>query len=89
MIVYNVDRKFFPMKNDADDHRKALKLPGSALHTLRIETREELAALLNGLFATGPAAPLEPVAEPDLDFIPKFVRDDWARRRQLQKARDQ
>ncbi|TPL42566.1 MULTISPECIES: hypothetical protein [unclassified Mesorhizobium] len=49
MIVYNVERGWFPMKNDADAHRRQLGLKPAALATIRIDTREELAALLNGL----------------------------------------
>lgn len=49
MIVYNVERRWFTMKNDAEVHRKALGLPPSATFTLWIENRDDLAALLNGL----------------------------------------
>ena len=67
MIVYNVDRAFFPMKNDADAHRRQLGLKPAALATLRIESREELAAFLNALMglrkeasAEEPEAPVAP-----------------------------
>ncbi|RUT88027.1 MULTISPECIES: hypothetical protein [unclassified Mesorhizobium] len=53
MIVYNVQRRWFTMKNDAEAHRKELGLPPSATFTLRIDNREELAALLNGLCGLG------------------------------------
>ncbi|ESY35711.1 hypothetical protein NKK48_30215 [Mesorhizobium sp. C386A] len=49
MIVYNVERGWFPMKNDAEAHRRALGLKPDANFKLVIETREELAAFLNGL----------------------------------------
>ncbi|RWM32584.1 MAG: hypothetical protein EOR77_21375 [Mesorhizobium sp.] len=49
MIVYNVERGWFPMKNDADAHRRQLGLKPAALATIRIDTREELAAFLNAL----------------------------------------
>ncbi|TPJ51778.1 MULTISPECIES: hypothetical protein [unclassified Mesorhizobium] len=49
MIVYNVDRAWFPMKNDADAHRRQLGLKPAALATIRIDSREELAAFLNAL----------------------------------------
>lgn len=95
MIVYNVDRAWFPMKNDAEAHRKALGLPKGALFKLVITDRDELAALLNGLTAlkaeelpTG--APVEQeVAPPEVvernvlevpDYIPKFLAEAEAKR---------
>lgn len=81
MIVYNVDRAFFPMKNDADAYRRQLGLKPAALATIRIESREELAAFLNALMglrkeasAEEPEAPVAPpgavleplVAEPEV-----------------------
>ncbi|RUU79027.1 hypothetical protein [Mesorhizobium sp. M7A.F.Ca.MR.362.00.0.0] len=53
MIVYNVQRRWFTMKNDAEAHRKALGLPPSATFTLRIGGRDDLADLLNGLCELG------------------------------------
>ncbi|TGQ26588.1 hypothetical protein, partial [Mesorhizobium sp. M00.F.Ca.ET.216.01.1.1] len=67
MIVYNTDRAFFPMKNDADAYRRQLGLKPAALATIRIESREELAAFLNALMglrkeasAEQPEAPVAP-----------------------------
>ena len=57
MIIYNVDRRFFDMKADAETHRKALKLDKSHLLKLAINDRHELAALLDGLCSTEPAKP--------------------------------
>ncbi|RWM84289.1 hypothetical protein [Mesorhizobium sp.] len=75
MIVYNVKRRWFTMKNDAEAFRKAEGLPPSATYTLRIESRDELAALLNGLTAlSDPAAPKGtfqtlPMGSPEDDMI--------------------
>ncbi|TIW53859.1 MAG: hypothetical protein E5V54_24160 [Mesorhizobium sp.] len=76
MIVYNVDRAFFPMKNDADAYRRQLGLKPAALATISIKTREELAAFLNALMglkkeptAEEPEAPVAPpgaVLEPQV-----------------------
>ncbi|RWI47587.1 MAG: hypothetical protein EOR25_15665 [Mesorhizobium sp.] len=62
MIVYNIERGWFPMKNDADAHRRRLGLKPAALATVRIESREELAAFLNALMGLKkePAEPAEP-----------------------------
>lgn len=53
MIVYNVKRRWFTMKNDADTYRKAEGLKPDALATLRIDDRVELAGLLNALCGAG------------------------------------
>jgi len=53
MIVYNVKRRWFTMKNDADAYRKAEGLKPAAIVALRIESREELAGLLNALCGAG------------------------------------
>lgn len=62
MIVYNVRRRWFTMKNDAEGYRKLLGLPPSATYTLRIDDREGLAALLNGL--CGGPEPIVPDDQP-------------------------
>lgn len=49
MIVYNVKRRWFTMKNDAEAYRRTEGLPPSATYTLRVDTREDLADLLNTL----------------------------------------
>ncbi|RWD43923.1 hypothetical protein [Mesorhizobium sp.] len=61
MIVYNVERGWFPMKNDAEAYRRKLGLKPAALATVRIESREELAAFLNALMGLKkePAEPAE------------------------------
>ncbi|WP_428413088.1 hypothetical protein [Pararhizobium sp.] len=97
MIVYNVGRQFFPLKDDAETERKAQFLPPRATHKIRIEDREQLAAFLNGLCenATMIANPEDPEANPRialddaaLDFVPQFVKDDWARRRGMMGQRN-
>ncbi len=95
MIVYNVARGWFPMKNDAETYRRQLGLKPDANFKLEIHTREELAAFLNGLMgAKAPEAPagavLEPViAPPEViernvvevpDYVPKFLAEAWAKR---------
>ncbi|RUU76127.1 hypothetical protein [Mesorhizobium sp. M7A.F.Ca.MR.362.00.0.0] len=62
MIVYNVERGWFPMKNDAETHRRALGLKPDANFKLEIKTREELAAFLNGLMGLKAEGPPEEVA---------------------------
>lgn len=91
MIVYNVMRRFFAMKTDAEAHRKALGLKPDATIALRIESREELAALLNGLCEPGTSGAPDVAAvlpaivvdrayvEPGFD-IPLFLRKENARR---------
>jgi len=93
VIVYNVDRQWFTMKSDADIKRRNLGLPPSALITLRVDDRDDLAFLLNGLCGI----PLEqtPVTAREIiqcvaiaqapvstipDCIPLFLRKDWERR---------
>lgn len=92
MIVYNVKRRWFPMKSDAEKHRIAEKLPPDATIKISIEDRTQLAALLDALCE--PPAPGDRTAaesgpvpgrlidesyvDPDLD-IPEFLRKSWAR----------
>lgn len=90
MIVYNVKRRWFAMKSDAEAYRRQEKLPPDATFTLKIEERESLASLLNGLcgieapqqamFATLPHAELPRVREmlkrdSVMDDIPDCVPD--------------
>lgn len=63
MIVYNVKRRWFSMKNDAEAYRRGEKLLPEATFKLVIESREELADLLNGLCGTE-AAPASPPVSP-------------------------
>ena len=94
MIVYNVGRGWFPMKNDAEAHRRELGLPPAANTKVVINDRNELAALLNGLMGLQaeeiPGAVLEPqVVEPEViqrnqvevpDCVPEFLIKEWAKR---------
>ena len=56
MIVYNVQRAWFAMKNDAETYRREHKLPPDALATIRVDDREDLASLLNTLCGVGVTA---------------------------------
>ena len=91
MIVYNIDRKFFAMKGDADAYRKELGLKPDALIKLTITNREELATLLDGLCAIkredvgviGPGAQTVVIdVAPIPDCVPQFIRKSWERRNQ-------
>jgi hypothetical protein len=87
MIVYNVKRRFFDMKAEAEAYRRAEGLSPAATAKLEIADRAQLAALLNALCeppASGAPAgvPAEIVdrAFVAADFdIPKFLRDSWSR----------
>lgn len=94
MIVYNVQRRWFAMKGDAEKYRVREKLPLDATMKISVEDRIQLAALLDAL-CEPPASPAEGATrvatvperiidhsfvDPDLD-IPKFLRDSWARLR--------
>lgn len=92
MIVYNVKRRWFTMKNDAESYRRAEGLPPSATYKLEITDRDGLAALLNGLCGAEPQSAITPVPPPEViernqitdqppDFIPKFLVEDWERRK--------
>lgn len=91
MIVYNVGRRWFSLKSDAEAYRVSQKLPPDATIKIGIADRGELASLLDALCeppASGnkAAAGTAPVPErvidqafvdPDLE-IPKFLRESWA-----------
>lgn len=86
MIVYNVKRKWFSLKADAEAYRRAEGLPAEATFKLQIDDRDELAALLNGLCdiaAVVPAPILADVIERNLvtneppDFVPEFLAKEW------------
>lgn len=88
MLVYNVRTQFFPMKSEADAYRKSLGLPPKATTKIVVNSREALAALLNGL--CNPAggdlpetttAKLQELGEDIPDFVPAFVRSDWEKRK--------
>lgn len=87
MIVYNVKRRWFDMKNDADDYRRAESLPPAATAKIEICDRKELAALLNALCEPQAAAVETALAEvvdrayvdPYVnipDCVPAFLRKD-------------
>lgn len=92
MIVYNVNRRWFAMKGDAEKYRIHEKLPPDATIKIGIEDRTQLAALLDALCEPPPSSAEGPTqvatvperviddafVDPDLD-IPKFLRDSWAR----------
>ncbi|MDV2964983.1 hypothetical protein RZ532_03285 [Nitratireductor aquimarinus] len=95
MIIYNVERSWFPMKNDAEKYRKELGLKPDALHKLTINDRDELAALLNGLVALKrEELPAGAVTEPQVapakvvnqniievpDYIPHFLAEAQAKK---------
>jgi hypothetical protein len=93
MIVYNVKRRWFTMKADAEAYRKAEGLPPSATFKLDIRDRDDLAALLNGLcgmVAFVPPVPLAAVPPEVLersrvvdnppDCVPQFLVKDWQQR---------
>lgn len=77
MIVYNVNRSFFPMKNDAETLRKSEGLPPSATSKIEIKTREDLADLLNGLCALAPETPAALPTVDEAADVPRFLRDAW------------
>lgn len=92
MIVYNVGRRFFDMKSDAEKYRVAQELPSSATLKLEIGDRRQLAALLTELCepaASGvpkvaasagvtPALVDRAYVEAGKD-VPAFLRESWRR----------
>lgn len=93
MIVYNVARAWFPMKNDAEAYRRQLGLPKEALFKLEINHRDELAALLNGLCGlkadeiagaiTETEVPPEVIERNYIevpDYVPRFLAEQAAKR---------
>lgn len=91
MIVYNVGRRWFSLKADAETYRIGEKLPSDATTKITILDRTQLATLLDALceptpadkVAAGkPAVPAHVIdqafVDPDLE-IPKFLRESWAR----------
>lgn len=63
MIVYNVERSFFPLKAEADSFRRSKKLPYHRTARLDVRTRDELAALLNAVAAGQMPEPGEGLAQ--------------------------
>jgi len=58
MIVYNVQKKFFAKKEDAETYRKMFGLKPEATYKVEVQGRDDLAALLNTL--TGLSIDFEP-----------------------------
>ncbi|NUR12323.1 MAG: hypothetical protein HOQ20_10850 [Bradyrhizobium sp.] len=94
MIVYNVKRRFFDMKTDAERYRVDQGLPPPATAKIEINDRRELAALLNELAEPLPGGDVRPEAAaigvtpaivndaffvPERD-IPKFLLEDYRSR---------
>lgn len=87
MIVYNVKRRWFTHKLDAEAYRRAEGLPVSANLKLEVGDREGLAALLNALCEPGNAQPTVEVPAPLIDrafvspsinvpdYVPRFLLD--------------
>jgi hypothetical protein len=69
MIVYNVERSFFPLKAEADSFRRSKKLPYHRTARLDVRTRDELAAILNAV-AAGEMPEPGPEIEPQGDEPP-------------------
>jgi len=96
MITYNVGRRFFAVKHEAEPYRKAEGLPASAVNKIEVYDREGLTALLNAICAPvedrhePPAifAGVEPpvIADAALEAIPAFVKADWKRRAELRRS---
>lgn len=72
MIVYNVKRRWFASKADAEAYRKAEGLKPAAAAGVRIESREQLAFLLNALCGAEPAGIAVAAAATGAD-VPKIV----------------
>ncbi len=92
MIVYNVQRQFFVKKDDAERARVAAGLKPAATLALRVETREDLAALLNALCDPPVAGSVALPATTELvdrayvarstdipTCVPKFLIEAWAK----------
>lgn len=67
MIVYNVQRKWFTEKADAETLRKILGLKPSATLKLEVNGRRDLVMLLNALCE--PPAPGKPVPAPATEAL--------------------
>jgi hypothetical protein len=96
MIVYNVKRRWFAKKDEADTYRIAPGLKPAATGKVEVNDREGLAALLNLLCEPSPATlaaaavPAEIVdrayVEVDRDIaeiVPLFLRREHARKNGL------
>lgn len=87
MIVYNVQRRWFDMKADAERYRVSRGLPPKATIKVEIVDRGQLSGFLDALCALGTVAvrsadgelasvhaPVDPSAD-----IPKFLVESWSR----------
>lgn len=104
MIVYNVKRRWFTMKNDAEAYRRAEKLPPSATFKLDIRDRDDLATLLNGLCGSEPTSGLagtnpstiitdevaarNRVTDDVPDYVPLFLVREWQARERRRNGDD-
>lgn len=74
MIVYNVLRRFFDLKADAETYRIGQGLPPAATAKLEISDRRELTALLNELAEPLPSGGVRPEAAA-VGVTPAIVND--------------
>ncbi len=74
MIVYNVKRRFFEKKEDAESYRKGEGLRPSALNIVKITGRSDLALLLNALCEPEIGSNVDAMIRADV--APGFVVDD-------------
>lgn len=93
MIVYNVKRRFFAKKEDADAYRRELGLKPAELNKVEVWSRDELASLLTALAeptaaniaavatkpAIAPEAAIDNAYIPTDKDVPKFLRESWAK----------
>jgi hypothetical protein len=78
MIVYNVERRWFTEKDQADAYRIAQKFKPAALLKVFVETRQDLAALLNALCDPGAVEVLAIADKHGLDKIKSAILVDRA-----------
>lgn len=78
MIVYQIEKQFFPLKGDAETKRKQLGLKTGATIKHVITNREELAELLNTVQWSGTPEPFSPAGTTlaDLGDAPR-KNDYW------------
>lgn len=73
-ITYNVDRRWFADKGEAEAYRKQLGLKPDATLKLEIKDRDDLAALLNALCEAKPVETIAPAVLIDRAFVPVETR---------------
>ncbi len=97
MIVYNVQRRWFALKAEADAYRVAEGLKPAATAKIEVRDRDGLAALLNALCEppkggtdTVPAEVIDrayvPPRLPIPDYVPDFLLTDAERRQRREQA---